>query len=90
MPTCKHSWCHQCNHQMNKNKINKCPLCNKKFKSLLVKGIWKYNKKKKYWVWHKGIQDSSVYNVIKKGQQYLLNICGGRDVIQGSVESLMS
>ena len=27
MPPCKHSWCQNCNEELNKFNINKCPIC---------------------------------------------------------------
>ena len=80
MPKCKHSWCLECNHQLNNNHINKCPLCKIKFKSQLRKGRWKFqiiNHHMGYWVWEKGIEDSDRLTKFKKCQQFCLNFCGG-------------
>ena len=44
MTDCKHSWCIECNKNLNKNKINKCPICKKVFKNKLDKGMWVLHK----------------------------------------------
>ena len=42
MPDCFHSWCKECNENLNNNHINNCPICKKPFNSVLTKGRWKF------------------------------------------------
>ncbi len=77
MPDCKHSWCIDCNEKLNTNKINNCPICKNKFKSILTKGRWKFKKNKigmYYWKWEKGKNDSKIKLYKKKTIQIISNI----------------
>lgn len=76
MPTCKHSWCKDCNENLNKNNINSCPICKTEFKSILTKGRWKLVKNNIGWEWkyEKGHNDSKKKLKYKKIQQFFSNI----------------
>jgi hypothetical protein len=77
MPECKHSWCIDCNEKLNIHKINNCPICTIKFKSILTKGRWRLKKNKigvYYWKWEKGYTDSKFKLYKKKILQILSNI----------------
>ena len=76
MPTCKHSWCKDCNENLNKNNINSCPICKTKFKSILTKGRWKLVKNNIGWEWkyEKGDNDSKKKYRIRKIQQFFANV----------------
>ena len=76
MPTCKHSWCKDCNENLNKNNINSCPICKIEFKSILLKGRWKLVKNNIGWEWkyEKGQNDSKKKLKYKKIQQFFSNI----------------
>ena len=77
MPDCKHSWCIDCNEKLNTNKIDNCPICKNKFKSILTKGRWKFKKNKigmYYWKWEKGKNDSKIKLYKKKTIQIISNI----------------
>ena len=75
MTDCKHSWCMECNKNLNKNKINNCPICKKVFKNKLDKGMWVLHKNGAFfnWEWIKGDKDSKTKYRIKKIQQHLSN-----------------
>ena len=76
MPECKHSWCKDCNKNLNKNNIDKCPICKSKFNSKLTFGKWKFipNHFGGKWEWQKGEEDSKKKYKIKKFQEFILNI----------------
>ena len=76
MPTCKHSWCKDCNENLNKNNINSCPICKIEFKSILLNGRWKLVKNNVGWEWkyEKGQNDSKKKLKYKKIQQFFSNI----------------
>lgn len=76
MPNCLHSWCKECNDKLNKKKLDKCPLCKNRFKSILRKGRWKFisNKIGGYWVWEKGNEDSKRKLRIKKIKSIFCNL----------------
>lgn len=77
MPNCKHSWCFECNEKLNVNKINNCPICKKKFRSILTNGRWKLKKNRiggYYWKWEKGKNDSKMKFYRKKTIQILSNV----------------
>lgn len=76
MPDCKHSWCSECNEKLNQNRISSCPICKRKFKSLLKKGRWifKMNGLQGKWIWEKGSEDSPRKLRYKKYQSILINI----------------
>ena len=76
MPDCKHSWCKECNHSLNKNFINNCPICKNKFKSKLKNGRWKLKSNyygMNYWEWEKGEEDSKKLLRIRKIQTIFKN-----------------
>ena len=76
MPICKHSWCKDCNENLNKNNINSCPICKTKFKSILTKGRWVLVQNHIGWEWkyEKGENDSKKKCKIRKIQQFFANI----------------
>ena len=76
MPICKHSWCKDCNENLNKNNINSCPICKTEFESILSKGRWKLIKNHIGWEWkyEKGDNDSNKKLKYKKIQQVFANI----------------
>ena len=76
MPDCLHSWCKKCNEELNKKKIEKCPLCKNNFQSILIKGRWKFisNSFGGYWMWEKGQEDSKKKIRIKKVQSVFYNL----------------
>ena len=71
MPPCKHSWCKDCNEDLNKFNINKCPICKTSFIPKLKKGkwIWKNNRL----VWLEGSNDSIRKLKRKKLQSKIYN-----------------
>ena len=75
MTDCKHSWCIECNKNLNKNKINNCPICKKVFKNKLDKGMWVLCKNGVFYEWKylKGSKDSNKKIKIKYIQQKLYN-----------------
>ena len=76
MPNCKHSWCKECNDQLNTNNINNCPVCKSPFNSILRNGRWKYthNLLGGKWKWEAGSEDSKTTIRKKKVQQFMLNL----------------
>ena len=76
MPICKHSWCKDCNENLNKNNINSCPICKTKFKSILTKGRWVLVKNHIGWEWkyEKGGNDSKKKYRIRKIQEFFANV----------------
>lgn len=76
MPTCKHSWCKDCNENLNKNNINSCPICKKKFTNILTKGRWILVRNHIGWEWkyEKGEEDSNKKYRIRKIQQFIANV----------------
>ena len=75
MPECKHSWCKECNDNLNKHYINSCPICKIKFKSILRKGRWNFipNQLGGEWKWEEGYEDAKKYKKIRKIQQFFYN-----------------
>ena len=76
MTNCKHSWCNECNNNLNKHNISNCPVCKNKFKNFLLNGKWELNKVNGIymWKWNKGINDSKKKLKIRKVQQVLSNM----------------
>lgn len=72
MTECKHSWCFECNEQLNKNNINNCPLCKKKFNPFLTEGKWVTENRKL--IWKRGILDSEKKVKWKNRQAYFYNL----------------
>lgn len=79
MPDCLHSWCKECNENLNNNHINNCPICKKPFNSILTNGRWKFthNYLGGKWKWEKGADDTKNQIRYRKIQQFFLNIGAG-------------
>tara|TARA_A100001011_G_C14285711_1_gene833595 strand:+ start:312 stop:716 length:405 start_codon:yes stop_codon:yes gene_type:complete len=90
MPDCLHSWCKNCNEELNKKKIETCPLCKNGFKSVLRNGRWKFisNPVGGYWLWEKGFEDSKKKIKIKKVQSIFYNIGSSFSNLQSGPISL--
>ena len=76
MSECKHSWCKECNENLNKYYINKCPICKSKFNSILKYGRWKYTPSHfgGTWKWEIGENDTKYKRKMKKIQQFFYNL----------------
>ena len=73
MAECKHSWCKDCNTNLNRYNLNKCPICKKEFINIPLKnGEWKYNLEGEI-SWRKGTNDSKNLLIKKKLWQIYYN-----------------
>lgn len=76
MPDCKHSWCLECDKNMEKNNIEKCPICRNIFKRILRHGKWKFvnNIYGGEWIYQAGTKDSKRKRAIRKMQCFFSNL----------------
>lgn len=74
MANCNHSWCNSCNENLNKNNIDKCPMCKKVFIPFIKNGKWEIidgNLR-----WKRGISDSQSLVKWRNRQAYFYNLFG--------------